>query len=149
MPYLPGLLLSVSLTPQQATVDPHLHQRLPNTQRQFGWVSCGVTAPLSWVLVCTRFCLCPPRVSVSPVLWKFSNQIPLTFKVRFPGDSQSLCQIPRLRSLLGGLELSQQCENFSDIIVLQFVDHPPGSSVMRLMATSGELEIKFLTSIGS
>ena len=25
-------------------------------------VSYGVTAPFSWVLVCTRFCLCPPRV---------------------------------------------------------------------------------------
>ena len=25
-------------------------------------VSCGVTAPFSWVLVHTRFCLCPPRV---------------------------------------------------------------------------------------
>ena len=27
-----------------------------------GSVSCEVTAPFSWVLVCTRFCLCPPRV---------------------------------------------------------------------------------------
>ena len=27
-----------------------------------GSVSCGVTAPFSWVLVCTRFCLCPPKV---------------------------------------------------------------------------------------
>ena len=27
-----------------------------------GSVSCGVTSPFSWVLVCTRFCLCPPRV---------------------------------------------------------------------------------------
>ena len=27
-----------------------------------GPVSCGVTAPFSWVLVCTKFCLCPPRV---------------------------------------------------------------------------------------
>ena len=35
-----------------------------------GSVSCGVTAPFSWVLVCTRFCLCPPRV-FSPVLCKF------------------------------------------------------------------------------
>ena len=26
-----------------------------------GSVSCGVTAPFSWVLVCTRFCLCPPE----------------------------------------------------------------------------------------
>ena len=25
-------------------------------------VSCGVTAPLSWVLMSPRFCLCPPRV---------------------------------------------------------------------------------------
>ena len=33
-------------------------------------VSCGVTAPFSWVLLHTRFCLCPPRVCV-PVLCKF------------------------------------------------------------------------------
>ena len=33
-------------------------------------VSCGVTAPFSWVLVCTNFCLCPPRVCF-PVLCKF------------------------------------------------------------------------------
>ena len=31
-------------------------------------VSCGVTAPFSWVLVHTRFCFCPPRVCFpSPV----------------------------------------------------------------------------------
>ena len=35
-----------------------------------GSVSCGVDAPFSWVLVCTRFCLCPPRVCF-PVLCKF------------------------------------------------------------------------------
>ena len=33
-----------------------------------GSVSCGVTAPFSWVLVCTSFCLCLPRVCFpSPV----------------------------------------------------------------------------------
>ena len=33
-----------------------------------GSVSCGITAPFSWVLVHTRFCLCPPRVCFpSPV----------------------------------------------------------------------------------
>ena len=33
-----------------------------------GSVSCGVTAPFSWVLVCTRFCLCHPGVCfLSPV----------------------------------------------------------------------------------
>ena len=30
-----------------------------------GSVSCRVTPPFSWVLVCTRFCLCPPRVCFS------------------------------------------------------------------------------------
>ena len=31
-------------------------------------VSCGVTAPFSWVLVCTKFCLCPRRICFpSPV----------------------------------------------------------------------------------
>ena len=34
-----------------------------------GSVSCGVTAPFSWVLVHTRFCLCPPRLCF-PVLCK-------------------------------------------------------------------------------
>ena len=33
--------------------------------------SCGVTAPFSWVLVRTRFCLCPPRVG-SLQGWTFS-----------------------------------------------------------------------------
>ena len=44
---------------------------------------------------------------------------------RFLGDSQSLCQIPRLGRLMWGLEPSQQCENFFDGIVLQFVGHLP------------------------
>ena len=58
-------------TLHQATADPSLRQRLLDTLRQV-WVSlsCGDTAPFSWVLVHTRFCLCPPRVCF-PVLWKF------------------------------------------------------------------------------
>ena len=62
----------------------------------------------------------------------------LAFKVRFPGDSQSLCQIPRFGSLLWALELSQQHENFFGIVVLQFVDRPSSSSVVGLMATSSK-----------
>ena len=38
MPHLPGLLLLVSLTPWQATVNPRRCQRLLNTHRQF-WLS--------------------------------------------------------------------------------------------------------------
>ena len=47
-----------------------------------------------------------PSKSVSPVLCKFCNQIPLASKVKFPGGSQSLCQISRLENLLCVLELS-------------------------------------------
>ena len=56
------LLYSVPPTLQQATTNPHLHQGLLDTHRQVGSVSCGVIAPLSWVLVHTSFCLCPVKV---------------------------------------------------------------------------------------
>lgn len=103
-----------------------------------GLISWGVIAPFSWVPVCTRFCLCPPWVSVSPVLWKFCSQTLLTFKVRFSGDCQSLCWIPRIGSLLWALELSQQCKNFFGVIGLQVVAFPPCDSIVGLMVTSSK-----------
>ena len=54
-PCLPGLLLSVFLTLWQATTD---SQTLTGKSLS---VFCGVTAPFSWILVHTKFCLCPPR----------------------------------------------------------------------------------------
>ena len=61
------LLHSLSPTLQQAPINPHLRWRLLDTSGQI-WVSLSrVTAPFSWVLVHTRFCLCPPRVYL-PVL---------------------------------------------------------------------------------
>ena len=52
-----------------------------------GLVSFGITAPFSWVLVHTRFCLCPPRVYF-PVWYKFWQ-----FYGRVNGDllQESLC----------------------------------------------------------
>ena len=99
----------------------------PTLAGSFGSVSCGVTAPLRWVLMQAKFCLCPPTLeSLFPsVLWKSYNQIPLACKVRYLGDFQSLCCIPRLGSLVCGSEPSQQCENFFDLMVLQSVGHPP------------------------
>ena len=96
-----------------------------------GSVSCGVTASFLWVLVQARFGLYPLRLEsltpiTLPVLWKCYNQIPLAFRVRFPGDSQSLFLIPRLGSQTWGSEPSQQYENFFGIVVLQLVGHPPG-----------------------
>ena len=34
-----------------------------------GSISCGVTVPFCWVLVHTRFCLCPPRVCFPSPVW--------------------------------------------------------------------------------
>ena len=59
--------------------------------------------PGSW---CAQGFVCALQESVSPVLCKFCNQIPLASKVNFSVSSQSLCQVPRLRNLLWALELS-------------------------------------------
>ena len=87
-------------SPRQATADPHLSRRLSSNSRS-GSFPYGVTALFPWILVHTRFCLCPPRMEslVPSVLWKSCNQILLTFKGRFPRGSQSLCQISSLGSL--------------------------------------------------
>ena len=116
---------------------PHLGRRLPDTHRQI-WLSlCGVTVPFSWVLVHTVFC-CALQKSVSPVLWEFCNQIPLAFKVKFPGGSDSLCWIPRLGNLSWTLELFQQCKNFFGIIVLQFLGRLLSRSIVELMTKSSK-----------
>ena len=58
-------------------------------------VFCGVTAPFSWVLVYTRFWLCPQEF-FSPVLWTFCNQIPC------PTKSNSLeFSVPLVNLLVG------------------------------------------------
>lgn len=132
---LPELLLSVPLTPRQATVNPCLPRRLSNTHRQ-EWLS-HLWGPSSFFLSpgVHRFWFFPPGVLLSLVLWKLHNQILLTFKVRSLEDSRSLCRIPRLRSLFWGLEFSQHSENFFVIIVLHFVGHLPDS----LRGTNGDL----------
>ena len=59
--------------PQPCSRPPQTHTSsgdswtLPGKSRS---VSCGVTAPFSWFLVHTTFCLCPPSVYF-PVLCKF------------------------------------------------------------------------------
>ena len=55
---------------------------------------------------CPQGFVCVLQESLSTVLCKFCNQIPLASKVKLPGGSQSLCQIPRLGNLLWVLELS-------------------------------------------
>ena len=134
---LPALLLPVPLVPQQATVNPRLHWRSPDTHRQV-WLSVfGGRCSFLWHPGAHRKVF-SFQEAVSPVLWKFWNQTPLTFKVTLPEDSQCLCQTLMLGSLLRGLELSQQWKNFFGTTVFQFVDSPPGNSIVGLMETSSK-----------
>ena len=68
----PMLALRHSVPPalQQAPAHPRLPRDPWALLGKSGSVSCGVTAPFSWVLVHTRLCLSPPRVYF-PVLCKF------------------------------------------------------------------------------
>ena len=65
-----ALLHSISPSLEQTMASPRLGRGLLNTHRRVWVTFCGVTAPFSWVLVHTKFCLYPPRVC-SPVLCKF------------------------------------------------------------------------------
>ena len=118
---------------------PLLTHTVPETPGHTGKpssISCGVSAPSagSW---CTQGFVCALQESVSPVLWKFCNQIPLDSKPKSLG-SLSLCQIPRFGNLLWALELLQQWENFLGIVALQFVGHLLSSSTVELVVTSSK-----------
>ena len=56
--------------------------------------------------LCTHGFVCALQESVSPVLCKFCNKIPLVSNVKFSGVSRSLCQIPRLGNPVWISELS-------------------------------------------
>ena len=67
---------------------------------RFGSVSYGVTDHFSWVSVQQDFvCVLQVWSLFPPLLWKSYNEIPLAFKIIFPEDFRSLCQIPMLRGL--------------------------------------------------
>ena len=85
--------------------------------------------------MCTRF-FCALQESVSPVLWKFCNQIPLAFEVNSLGVLSPFARSSGWQ--IWALELLQQCENFFGIIVLQFLDHLLSGSIVELMVPSSK-----------
>ena len=97
--HLSGLLLPLLLSPQQATADQHLSRRPSNTQASLTQSPVGslLLSPGSWYAQDFVFALW--EFLFPSVLWKFCYQIPLPFQIRFSGYSQSLCQIPSLRSI--------------------------------------------------
>ena len=77
------LLYSVPLTPCQAIVEPTSLLETPgHSQASLTWslVRSLLLSPGSW---CAQGFVCALQESFPPVLWKFCNQIPLAFKVKF------------------------------------------------------------------
>ena len=107
----------------------------------------------TWILSfgswCTQGFVCALQESLfSLVLWKFCFWTLLSFNFRFPRDSQILCRIPRLGSLIWSREPSQQCKNVLSIIVLHFVSCPPGRWVKNLPANAGNVRDVFYPRVG-
>ena len=68
----------------------HASARILDTQASLGQFLVGslLFSPGPW---CAQGFVCALQESISLVLCKFCNQIPLAFKIKFPGGSQSLC----------------------------------------------------------
>ena len=73
--HLPGRLLPLAIYCQPTP----LQETLEHSQAGLAPSPVGVTAPFPWVLVCTKFCLCPPRVCFPQSSGNFCNQIPVSF----------------------------------------------------------------------
>ena len=107
---LPGLLLPVApsgepLMTHASAGDP------PVLAGGFVSVSCGVTAPFLWVLVHTKFCLCPPSlesVSYSPMELLQSN--PTGFQGHIPCGFPVPLLDPQAGKPDVGSKPSRQCE---------------------------------------
>ena len=123
-----------ALTPQEATVNPHLRWRLQGTHKQV-WLS-FLRGHCSFLLGpdVNKF-RCALQGSVSQSCGSSAMKSHWPSKPN-SGGFQTLCQIPRLGNLLWALELLQPCKNFFGIIVLQFVGCPLGGSSVGLMPTS-------------
>ena len=104
--YLPGLLLPVPC-PWGGPLPTHTSAGEPPTLLdRSGSVSCGIGVSFPGVLV-HRVLFVPPRVEslFPPVLWGSRNQIPLAFKIRFPGHSQFLARSPDWGAWYGAYNL--------------------------------------------
>ena len=99
-------------TPQKKTLR-HSHVGLAQSPVGSVFLSFQPWCAQSFVYVCQEWCLCFPQSCEGS--W---SQIPLAFKIRFPGHSQPLGCISWLGSLMWGLGPSQQCKDFFDVIVL-------------------------------
>ena len=107
----PGLLLANAPIPMQAAANPQLFSQGGRPQSLVGSLLSSLDPGVHKDLFVPSKSLCFPH-SVE-VLY----QIPLSFKVRFTGDSQPLCRITRLRSLTWGLELCSSVKTSLELLI--------------------------------
>ena len=119
---MPELVYSVPLTPRQASVPPHLRWDLLDSQSQArlaqSLVGSLLLSPGSWY---AKDFVRALQESVSKVPWKSCSQIPLVSKVQFLWGFSVPLLDPQVGKSVVGPELLQQCKNFFDVTVLQFV----------------------------
>ena len=157
---IPRLMLPGPLSLGWAPPDPRLHRRPSNTSGWFWfsllWSHCSF--PLSRCLQ-DFVCALQDWSLFPPALWKSCNQIPLAFKVRFPGDSTFFCWVPRLESLRWVLNL-HNCGRTSLVLLFSslWVTHLVGmwfdfiviaSSYDLTAASSLSLDMGYLFLVGS
>ena len=102
---VPRTVLLIASDTIEGHCQPKLLWKLLDTHRQvclsLSWHHCSVL-----LVPGARKVLFVPSKSLFPQSCGSSvNQIPLAFKIKFPGGSQSLCQIPRLENLSWVLKL--------------------------------------------
>ena len=123
---LPGLCWWC-IVPTARQCQPHLHRRPSNSHRSslspVG--SCSFSLGQSWCSQCFCVCLCRVESLFPPHSVKVLQSNSAGPRSQIPWGFHSLCWIPSLETLIGGLESSQQCKTFFGITVLQFVGHPP------------------------
>ena len=102
-----------------------------------GSASCGVTAPFSWVLVHTRFCLCPPRVCPQSCVSSGSSMvglmvtsskrayaIPRSAAPRAPALTQATAD-QYLHRRYSNTVLAQSLWGFCILVHTRFCSYPP------------------------
>ena len=96
------------------------------------WEHCSY----SWLLVPTRFCLCPPIVCFCPLKVLWSN--PTVLQSQIPCEFSVPLRDPQVEKSVVVLKLTYLYRNLLRIIVLQFVDCVVGHFLVCWNVTSSE-----------
>ena len=114
------------LAPTMSHSQPHFPGDPPKPEGRSAPDSYGVTA-LPWVPVHVKSCVLPPRVEslFSPVLWSSCTQSSAGLQSQMLWGLLLLMPDSQAGEPSVGLKILNLWENLFDIIIFQFVSHPP------------------------